>query len=440
METLLTSLDSVAGLVVLSILAFCDTLIGVGFFVFGELAFLAAGAAISTNGNYFPAVVVLAFAFAGDAASYGIGRRWGRRFSTRFLTRLKRRNAWRRARSELEKRGAAFVVLSRFLGPVAWVTPFLAGTLRMSPTHFFPAAALGVALGVGQFVIYGAVGATLATAFLPFVLDHIAVIALSICMLLSCIFIWRRSERSVWLKGLLAAALCAVIFATANFTYFFVLNSHTPQNSDRLVFQSVCEAASGPFVVEPGETALHLPQPVNVILLSEKSGADLMSDLGWHRNKTFSHDEIGFAKYLRLLFENTPPVSELYLEGTPADSAHQLPGTLKVREHIRWWDMGSGVHFGAISKTDEIAIKYYAHLPVVLHDIDPKVDHSRSLLAEQIADDEAYEVLGLAALTPAVGDNVVADFETDGNILIISQSGYKFPTEINHCLSLRLQV
>ncbi|MEJ8561630.1 hypothetical protein QTO30_10645 [Yoonia sp. GPGPB17] len=50
MQDFFASLDSVFGLLVLGAVAFGDTLIGVGFFIFGELAFLAAGAAFSASG------------------------------------------------------------------------------------------------------------------------------------------------------------------------------------------------------------------------------------------------------------------------------------------------------------------------------------------------------------------------------------------------------
>ncbi|WP_424972711.1 LssY C-terminal domain-containing protein [Dinoroseobacter sp. S76] len=437
MDALLSSLDSVAGLVVLALLAFGDTLIGVGFFVFGELAFLAAGAAFAANGALIPGIVVLVAAWAGDVTSYLIGERYGARISLPFLKRLKRRKAWRRARSELARRGAVFVVISRFLGPVAWVTPFLAGTLGMRRRQFLLAAALGVILGAGQFLVYGAIGARVMDALLPFVLDHHAVFLLLICMILSSLYVWRRSERGVVLRGLQVLAIAAAIFLASNLTYFFVFNSHAAQGAPRMTYDSVCDAAAGPFTVDPGSTDLHLPQPVNVILLSDGTGADLMAALGWHRNVTFTHDEIGFVTYLGLVLQSTPPVSELYLRGVPADSAHQMSGTLKVREHIRWWQMGAGVHLGAISKTEEIAIKYYSHLPVLLHDIDPKVDLSRALLADQVADLPGYRVLGLAALTLPVSDGIVADYETDGDILVLAKEGYVLPPDLADCLGLR---
>ncbi|NRB00706.1 MAG: LssY C-terminal domain-containing protein [Rhodobacteraceae bacterium] len=436
MDNLLASLDSALGLLLLAALAFGDTLIGVGFFIFGEVAFLAAGAAITTNALYLPAIVVLVAAWAGDVTSYAIGRKYGARMSTRYLKRLKRRQAWRRAQSELRKRGEVFVVVSRFLGPVAWVTPFLAGTLGMPPRRFVPAAALGVLLGVGQFLVYGAIGGHLIGSFLPFVMDHLAVIALVASMLISSIYVWRRSERATWVKALKAVTMASAVFLTSNLIYFFVLNSHTVPDAPRTTFDTVCHAADGPFVVGAGQTSLHLPQPVNVILISDAPGSALMDDLGWHRNKTFTHNDISFTNYLSLLLQSTPPVSELYLDGIPADSAHQLPGTIKVREHIRWWDMGAGVHFGAISKTDEIAIKYYSHLPVLLHDIDPQVDASRALLAEQLASMPDYQVLGHASLAPPVSDDVVADYETDGDILVLAESSATMPANLLDCLQI----
>ena len=195
MGELLSSLDTFWGLALLAAGAFGDTLIGVGFFIFGEIAFLAAGAAYSTNASIVPAGIVLLAAWAGDVTNFFIGRSYGPRFSVRFLKRLKRRKAWRRAQTEIRNRGAIFVVISRFLGPVSCVTPFLAGTLNMPLRSFLPASACGVTLGVGQFLFLGAIGAQLTNAFLSFILDHLSVIFLAALMLLSSTLIWRRSER-----------------------------------------------------------------------------------------------------------------------------------------------------------------------------------------------------------------------------------------------------
>ena len=79
--------------------------------------------------------------------------------------------------------------------------------------------------------------------------------------------------------------------------------------------------------------------------------------------------------------------------------------------------MGSGVHFGAVSRDDEIAIKYYGHLPALLHDIDPLVDRSRDLLASLVAASENYDVMGVARIAEPVPAGETSDFETDGGVL-----------------------
>lgn len=437
MLDLLTSLNSAPGLGLLALIAFCDTLIGVGFFVFGELAFLAAGAAFAATGTIWPAFIVLVSAWAGDMASYLIGSRFGARLSLRYLGMLRRRRAWRRAKSALQSKGAGFVVLSRLLGPVAWVTPFMAGTMGMGQTRFAAAAALGVLLGVGQFLVYGAVGSEMLGHVLPFLTNHLGAIALFASMILAGLIVWRRSESAVWIRALKAALVASLLFLASNLAYFFVFDSHRLPAEPKAPLAGLCHAADAPFLVHPGGTALHRPQPVNVMLISAQSGADLMADLGWHRNMTYSRDEIGFGTYLRLLAQRTPPVSELYLAGHPADSAFQMQGTLTEREHIRWWSMGGGVQFGALSRDQALAIKYYRHLPVLLHDIDRAVDRSRDLLAEQVARSARFEVAGLAPIAAPVALDQGAEFHTDGKVLVLIEKGYSLPPDLRACLGLQ---
>jgi membrane protein DedA with SNARE-associated domain len=195
MQDLLSSVNTFPGHLVLALFAFCDTLIGVGFLVFGELAFLAAGAAFASDKTIVPAVIVLSFAWAGDLVSYALGRRYGVRFSFRFLARQRRRKAWRKARHALATRGGWFVVGSRLLGPVAWITPFMAGAMEMKPHRFAAASALGVLLGVGQFLIYGALGQRGVDILWPVIKNHLWLIVPLALGTLSAAYLWyqRRS-------------------------------------------------------------------------------------------------------------------------------------------------------------------------------------------------------------------------------------------------------
>lgn len=436
MSEYLVALDSPLALVALAFIAYFDAVIGIGIFVVGEIAFLAAGANLSANGTWVPAMIVLLAAWLGDVTSFHLGRRFGGRIVVRFLTRAKRRRVWRKAQTALKSHGAGFIVVARLLGPVSWVTPFLAGTLGMKRRVFAPAAALGVGIGVGMFLLYGAIGQRIIDIIWPLLRDHFAALGLGAAMMIASAIVWRQSKGSAWHKATKAGAVSTAVFLSTNFLYFFMLDTHGARASTDQTVGSVCQATEGPFLVSAGDTALHLPQPVNVILLSDGTGADLMQDLGWHQNLTFTHDEIGFGQYLRSLIQMTPPVSELYLGGNPADSAFQMLGTLKTREHIRWWNVGAGVHFGAISRDDEIAVKYYGHLPVILHDIDPKVDVSRRLLAEQVLGAERYTILGIAPLARRVSEGENSDFETDGGVLVLAEQGKNVSADILSCFEL----
>lgn len=76
-----------------------------------------------------------------------------------------------------------------------------------------------------------------------------------------------------------------------------------------------------------------------------------------------------------------------------------------------------------MSRTEEIAIKYYGDLPVLLHDIDPRVDQSRD------SAQPGYAVAGYAALTDPVPDGISADYQMDGGILVIMQGHTLLPDQ-----------
>ena len=83
------------------------------------------------------------------------------------------------------------------MGPVAWITPTLAGSLDISWLRFSIGSFLGVLIGVGQFVLYGwllAAGSGLIGFDLGrFVMTHAASILIGTSALgLVSMLIWRR--------------------------------------------------------------------------------------------------------------------------------------------------------------------------------------------------------------------------------------------------------
>ena len=53
------------------------------------------------------------------------------------------------------KYGTKAIFFSRLLGPVSWITPFLAGTYKVPYPRFLGYNVAGVTVGIGQFLIIG---------------------------------------------------------------------------------------------------------------------------------------------------------------------------------------------------------------------------------------------------------------------------------------------
>lgn len=145
-----------AQLATLFIGAFLDGFILTCVFVFGEGVFLLAGSLAYTELSIWPIAAIYSGAYLADQLGYGFGRVFQAQFRGFSLANRARRKLVRRSNRLIQKRGIVMIAASRFLGPVAWVTPPLAGSLSFSYRRFAIGSALGVVLAVGQFWVAGA--------------------------------------------------------------------------------------------------------------------------------------------------------------------------------------------------------------------------------------------------------------------------------------------
>lgn len=137
--------------------AFAEALVVVGVFVPVTPLLLAIGAAMS-GGLMGPGIVpwVMGGAFLGATTSY----EFGRRLRSRGLAppRLPAR-ARRLAESLFLRHGAAAILLARFLGPPATVTPFLAGWSGLPRRRFLVANAVASLAWPPAMIGVGVLGA-----------------------------------------------------------------------------------------------------------------------------------------------------------------------------------------------------------------------------------------------------------------------------------------
>jgi membrane-associated protein len=142
--------------VVLFLGSYFETLIGVGFFIYGEIFFipgaLLAGAGVLDI--WVVAAALIAGGVLGDSTSFFIGKRYGTSFFKEHNKVFNHTN-YQKGLDFFAKYGTKAVFFARLLGPVSWITPFLAGTYKVPYRTFLAYNIAGVTVGIGQFLILG---------------------------------------------------------------------------------------------------------------------------------------------------------------------------------------------------------------------------------------------------------------------------------------------
>lgn len=139
--------------------AFLDATLVTCFFVFGEVFFIMAGGLAYSTGSALPILAAFSGAYLADNVGYLLGNRIRRQLRRIFWRTRQRRRTYRRVSEALHRRTIAYIAVSRLLGPVAWMTPPLAGSLGVAWRKFALGAVFGVLVGAGQFVAIGWFGA-----------------------------------------------------------------------------------------------------------------------------------------------------------------------------------------------------------------------------------------------------------------------------------------
>lgn len=140
--------------------SYAETLIGPGFFIQGEFFFLP-GAILSGIGVlniWFVFLVCILGGVFGDFSSFVIGRKYGKRVISYLFkkeNKYLKPHVFEKATNFFKKSGTKSIFFARFLGPISWVTPFIAGVLDVSTKDFIKYNVPGVILGIGQYMLAG---------------------------------------------------------------------------------------------------------------------------------------------------------------------------------------------------------------------------------------------------------------------------------------------
>ncbi len=408
--------------------ALLDALIGPNLFVPGEPFLIAAGYQLH-QGLIGGLVAVLLGGFLGDQMSFFIGQRLGKPAQIR-LTKWqpKVRRPIARCRRLMATKGNYVLMFARLLGPIAWVVPFMAGTAKVNWARFTLFSTVGLILGVGQFVMWGYMLSYGLDNFpyigqaKAFVWEHKYSLA---AVVTSIAFYWvgRRLKWRFMFTKFSALFMASMLYV--NYTHFFFYSDDVVQVLPKEKVVVEISPSQINYKVYPGRSAVFDAQAVNVLYFGD-SPRDLMKQLGWIENQTFSRNDLELTDYIQLIRDNTPPVSDLFWNDIPQEMAFQLPGNLIRRSHIRWWQAGIDPEtkrpfwIGALSYDNGLELTPYSGIVTVLHSIDPDVDSERDKLAEQIADALPNKPTELKKLKDPIAKDGEHDYYTDGHVLVIN--------------------
>jgi undecaprenyl-diphosphatase len=138
--------------------AFLETGAFVGLVAPGETVVILGGAVAGQDVTslYLTIAIVWMSAFAGDSASFLLGRRLGREFVLRHGPRFRiSRARFAQVESYFSRHGGKTILIGRFVGLVRALAPFIAGSSGMRYRAFVPYSILGTGLWSATFSLIG---------------------------------------------------------------------------------------------------------------------------------------------------------------------------------------------------------------------------------------------------------------------------------------------
>lgn len=436
---------------VLFVGSFLDALVGVGFFVYGELFFLP-GAILAGTGVldiWLVIATLMSGGALGDSVSFWIGVRYGEGLF-RHEGRLFSRKNYEKGRDFFHRHGVKGIFFARLLGPLAWVTPFFAGTAKVPYRRFLPYDLCGVVVGIGEFIVVGYFFGKHYDVVLSFLQQYVAVfIFVAVFLLIVYYTIKRffpdalkvikeywRYEKRLFVKGLFKyGTYYMVLFVSLYVGFLYVVlfvdfghGDRSPPPEPIAAYGTLANIRKDTgFVAYSDLSAKHPVQPVNVVLVTNMNLTTLFASKGWVKDVIFSRKRLTPVALFHLWEQHVPPVSDLYVNGRPQDIAFQnQTGSSFRRLHIRFWKIGwlaasdATIYVGSVSYDKGIDIAPYGHFFVPLHAVDANIDKARDRILALFQNDvtlqsATYAPWGKPVKRSADDEN----YYTDGRVLVL---------------------
>jgi membrane-associated protein len=430
-----------------------ETIIGFSFFVYGELFFLAgsimAGMGILDIRELI--VVLYAGGIIGDSISYFLGFRYGpliydKLKNIRYINRYINDENYRKGTLFFQRKGAISIFLARLLGPISWITPFVAGIYKLKYRKFLFYNIPGVIIGIGEFIVVGYFFGRHFDKIFKIISNYLYLFVFIVIYLILLYFFLKKTKlpdkirknirdnkrhlaRVIANNFLVSSALLLALYA---FFLFFIFFVNTPEENrtsikTKTIMLDLNDCQRLKLYYHPDKN--NVEQPINVILTAKAELLSLILGPKWIKNDIFDINEISFPKYISLLKNRISPVSSLYFEGYPQDYAYQTKTrSLAKREHIRIWEFQDGGYknyYASITYDNGYSLNFYNYFFTPIHKIDKNIDKSRDFFYDFLMSRKDLDVtcryVQTKCAVAAIGDsNEESDeqkYFTDGMVL-----------------------
>ena len=449
--------------VVLFLGSYFETFIITSFFVYGEFFFIAGGILAGLGvANIWLVILSLFFGgVLGDQSSYALGRVAGDGIYTRFertpvLRRAFTRKNHARGMRFFKQYGGISVLVGRFLGPVSWITPFLAGVFKVPLVRFVLYELPAAFFGIGQFILLGYIFGYNYERIVGIVQQYFLVVVFGFIIFGAIVFLLRRklrrmertfryaalhyiqeirrgNRRYFWRTvrvALSTALIIVLLYLFMLILMFFVdhqwlIGSIPPDLSGQ--YQSVQQIVNTVTTTTYYRGGTQDVGPINLIFITPQSIDTLLTAAGWHYTDTFSRTHIDLWSFLKQAEDGRLPISDLYYKGVPQNAAYTYAtSSFSTREHLRVWNYGQlgSEHVYAISASKDIGIELYRSFTFVVpyHKTDLYVDGARDFTVDTLLN--AYPSLTLTPYASPRGPRVKktnddAMYVTDGTISVL---------------------
>ena len=152
----------IGGIPVMTLIVFAETGLLLGFFLPGDSMIVVAGILTTANGErpalLDPWTLVIALTLAaiiGNELGRWLGVKFGERVEQWQDGWLYKRRYLEAARSYYAEKGAASLVMARFIPVIRTFVPFVAGMGKMPPRRFFLWNVAGAVIWIGSLVLLG---------------------------------------------------------------------------------------------------------------------------------------------------------------------------------------------------------------------------------------------------------------------------------------------